>query len=315
MAEKPEQDDDLAPTSTARTEMEEPQEGDNRGDDRTEKQNIPNKLAENNDRNTNEIVRATTEDSKENSNRSTEEISASERKKAAAAVGNTQTTPMASVIPHQEQQQQQQQIPISIQPAYNYNFPPTMGFMQNFMPAPSYLTGQASLNPSRYTDAAYIADPVPDMRRNRGGVTEPFPEKLHKMLEATDKEGKGDIVGFFSHGRAFAIHQPRKFVSDIMPRFFNQSRLTSFQRQLNLYGFKRISQYVVCIIELFLSCDLPRRHISNFVSSVCSCFFCVNRGPDNGGKSRESRFVNAFFTPLLLLNNTPFLFFFSRLLP
>ena len=259
MAEKPEQDDDLAPDGTTRTEMEKPQETDNGGENRTEKQNMTNKLEENNDGATNEIVSATTEDSKENSNQS-EAISASEHKKTVAPVGSTQAAPMASVIPQQEQQRQ---IPISIQPAYNYSFPPNMGFMQNFMPAPSNLTGQASLNPSRYTDAAYIADPVPDTRRNRGGVTEPFPEKLHKMLEATEKEGKGDIVSFFSHGRAFAIHQPRKFVSDIMPRFFNQSRLTSFQRQLNLYGFKRISQYVC--IELFLSFGISRRFISNFV--------------------------------------------------
>jgi len=51
-----------------------------------------------------------------------------------------------------------------------------------------------------------------------------------------------DIVSFFAHGRAFAIHKPRRFVSDIMPKFFRQTRLTSFQRQLNLYGFRRISQ-------------------------------------------------------------------------
>eukprot|EP00980_Cylindrotheca_fusiformis_P030324 scaffold24656_cov181-Cylindrotheca_fusiformis.AAC.1 len=62
------------------------------------------------------------------------------------------------------------------------------------------------------------------------------------MLEHTEAEGLTDVVSFFSHGRAFAIHKPRRFVSEIMPKFFRQSRFTSFQRQLNLYGFKRITQ-------------------------------------------------------------------------
>jgi hypothetical protein len=83
-------------------------------------------------------------------------------------------------------------------------------------------------------------DPIPDTHRNRGGVTEPFPEKLHRMLETCEREGKGDVASFFKHGRAFAIHKPRRFVAEVMPRFFRQSKLTSFQRQLNLYGFKRI---------------------------------------------------------------------------
>ena len=78
--------------------------------------------------------------------------------------------------------------------------------------------------------------------RTSGGVTEPFPEKLHRMLESVEREGATDIVSFFSHGRAFAIHKPRMFVEKVMPRFFRQTRLTSFQRQLNLYGFRRISQ-------------------------------------------------------------------------
>jgi hypothetical protein len=62
------------------------------------------------------------------------------------------------------------------------------------------------------------------------------------MLEQTELEGLSDVVSFFSHGRAFAIHKPRRFVAEVMNRFFRQSRFTSFQRQLNLYGFKRISQ-------------------------------------------------------------------------
>ena len=140
---------------------------------------------------------ATTEDSKENTEIAglgrTDEMAASDNKKTPVVAGNVaQATPMARVAPQHQQQ-------IHIQP-YSYNFP-HLAFLQNYMPAPTNLTGQASLNPSRYTDAAYIADPVPDTRRNRGGVTEPFPEKLHLMLEATEREGLGDIVGFFSHGR------------------------------------------------------------------------------------------------------------------
>ena len=43
-------------------------------------------------------------------------------------------------------------------------------------------------------------------------------------------------------GRAFCIHRPRRFISDIMPRYFSTTRMSSFQRQLNLYGFRRITE-------------------------------------------------------------------------
>lgn len=43
------------------------------------------------------------------------------------------------------------------------------------------------------------------------------------------------------HGRAFAIHHVERFCREIMPRYFKQSRLSSFQRQLNIYGFSRIT--------------------------------------------------------------------------
>ena len=97
---------------------------------------------------------------------------------------------------------------------------------------------------SPYIDASSLSDPNPQdlaRRRTRGGVTEPFPEKLHRMLEEASKDGDEGIVSFFSHGRAFGVHDPERFVSKIMPKYFKQSRLSSFQRQLNLYGFVRIS--------------------------------------------------------------------------
>jgi hypothetical protein len=102
--------------------------------------------------------------------------------------------------------------------------------------------GYAQPKNDSYADVSGMVDPLPDPRRNRGGVSEPFPEKLHRMLDTVEREGLSEVVGFFSHGRAFAIHKQKRFINDIMPRFFRQSKLTSFQRQLNLYGFRRLSQ-------------------------------------------------------------------------
>jgi hypothetical protein len=140
------------------------------------------------------------------------------------------------------------QIPIQpyAYPPYPY-YPPVPGYAppptaMHHLPQQGDQMLSGSTNPYQYTDVANLGDPMPDTRRNRGGVTEPFPEKLHRMLEAAEREGVADVVSFFSHGRAFAIHKPRRFVNEIMPRFFRQTRLTSFQRQLNLYGFRRISQ-------------------------------------------------------------------------
>lgn len=96
---------------------------------------------------------------------------------------------------------------------------------------------------SPYIDASAMADP-PEFelarRRTRGGVTEPFPEKLHRMLLEIEKDGNAHIISFFPHGRAFGIHDTDQFEEKIMPKYYKQSRLSSFQRQLNLYGFTRI---------------------------------------------------------------------------
>ena len=79
-------------------------------------------------------------------------------------------------------------------------------------------------------------------RQYKEGVIEgPLPIKLHMLLKLTKKLGKEHIVTWLSHGRSFIILRPREFEEQIMGRFFQCSKFSSFRRQLNLYDFRRIN--------------------------------------------------------------------------
>ena len=73
---------------------------------------------------------------------------------------------------------------------------------------------------------------------------ETFPRKLFNMLETIESTHSKlkHIVSWQPHGRSFCIHKPKTFATEVIPLFFKQTKLTSFQRQLNLYGFERLTR-------------------------------------------------------------------------
>merc|ERR1711871_1437903 len=88
---------------------------------------------------------------------------------------------------------------------------------------------QTMTHGAKLPDFAYDGIPIYDKL---------FPQKLYLLLET---EGD-DIVGWISSGKAFRIHSTERFQSVIIPKYFKHTKLTSFQRQLNLYGFRRITK-------------------------------------------------------------------------
>lgn len=58
----------------------------------------------------------------------------------------------------------------------------------------------------------------PKRRGPRGGVVVPFPERLYDMLASVEEEGLEDVVSWQPHGRCFIVHQPKKFVEEVMPK-------------------------------------------------------------------------------------------------
>jgi len=65
-----------------------------------------------------------------------------------------------------------------------------------------------------------------------------FVRLLWKMLE----EGHDDLIRWTSEGRSFKILNHERLASEVLPHFFSHSNFSSFQRQLNYFGFKRCYQ-------------------------------------------------------------------------
>lgn len=64
-----------------------------------------------------------------------------------------------------------------------------------------------------------------------------FPRRLADILQNEDPS----IIGWNEDGKSFKINDTEAFTHDILPRYFRHSKLASFQRQLNIYGFHRLS--------------------------------------------------------------------------
>jgi hypothetical protein len=69
-----------------------------------------------------------------------------------------------------------------------------------------------------------------------------FPIKLHRMLQDVEREGLNYIVSWHPDGRSFRVQFHDQFVARVLPGYFSQTKYRSFQRQLNHYGFERITK-------------------------------------------------------------------------
>ncbi|BAT85247.1 hypothetical protein LR48_Vigan03g213700 [Vigna angularis] len=72
----------------------------------------------------------------------------------------------------------------------------------------------------------------------RKSTPPPFLLKTYMLVEdpATD-----NVVSWNVDGTAFVVWQPAEFARDLLPTFFKHSNFSSFVRQLNTYGFRKVA--------------------------------------------------------------------------
>jgi len=66
-----------------------------------------------------------------------------------------------------------------------------------------------------------------------------FPAKMHTILSRDDFK---DVVAWQSHGRSWRLLDTKAFEVRVLPQFFQHRKLSSFIRQANGWGFRRITQ-------------------------------------------------------------------------
>ncbi|KAK9055933.1 hypothetical protein SSX86_027020 [Deinandra increscens subsp. villosa] len=75
-----------------------------------------------------------------------------------------------------------------------------------------------------------------DVQSNNNSLP-PFITKIHEMVNdpLTDH-----IVSWSHNNRSFIVWDPSEFSGELLPRFFKHNNFSSFIRQLNTYGFRKI---------------------------------------------------------------------------
>lgn len=82
-------------------------------------------------------------------------------------------------------------------------------------------------------------------RTGRRGVPQQFPIKLYGMLEAESDPTRPEherIISWSASGKAFHIEDTTLFSTSVLPKYFRTNKFSSFQRNLNLYGFSKVKR-------------------------------------------------------------------------
>eukprot|EP00549_Striatella_unipunctata_P019582 CAMPEP_0118709366 /NCGR_PEP_ID=MMETSP0800-20121206/22593_1 /TAXON_ID=210618 ORGANISM="Striatella unipunctata, Strain CCMP2910" /NCGR_SAMPLE_ID=MMETSP0800 /ASSEMBLY_ACC=CAM_ASM_000638 /LENGTH=352 /DNA_ID=CAMNT_0006613043 /DNA_START=116 /DNA_END=1174 /DNA_ORIENTATION=+ len=119
----------------------------------------------------------------------------------------------------------------------------------SLLTAASALTTMGGPSPEQVANVPTMTEPPKDALLEAGtkqdgkefdeDIPMTFPQRL---MEVLSDETHADVITWLPHGKGFIIYKKKKFAIDVLPKYFKQSKFTSFTRKLNRWGFTRITR-------------------------------------------------------------------------
>jgi hypothetical protein len=97
-----------------------------------------------------------------------------------------------------------------------------------------------------YSDHAtdpVVEKPITENAKRKKCCQETFPMILHRLLNDMEIPGAADIIHWQPHGRSFCICNEEALEKFIISRYYHQSSILSFKKQLRNYGFVHIKHH------------------------------------------------------------------------
>lgn len=141
-------------------------------------------------------------------------------------------------------------------------------------------------------------------------VPAPF---LTKTYHLVDDPATDDIVSWGEDETTFVVWRPPEFARDLLPNYFKHNNFSSFVRQLNTYGFRKIvpdhwefANKFFRRGEKHLLCEIHRRksstHASGPFSLSCDAPGSQSTSPTNSGEDQAwSPFPSPLSSPSTIL--------------
>ncbi|KAJ3609697.1 hypothetical protein NHX12_024208, partial [Muraenolepis orangiensis] len=73
-----------------------------------------------------------------------------------------------------------------------------------------------------------------------GGIVNNVPAFLTKLWSLVEDPDTDQLILWSPNGTSFHVLEQARFSKEVLPRFFKHNNMTSFIRQLNMYGFRKV---------------------------------------------------------------------------